>query len=106
MKDDDFLICGDEQDFAIVPFSKITYQLQDEADEQFAAIIAVLPDTPPNCIVVKIDSSKCLEVLQFLSHKSGVIIIIIIFIIIIIIITHLYECRKESRGAQLAFSVG
>ena len=72
MKEDDFLICGDEKDFAMVPFNKITFQIQDDTDEQFAAIIAVLEDTPPNCIVVKIDSSKCLEVLQFLSHKSGV----------------------------------
>ena len=74
LKEDDFVICGEETDFAIVPYNKITYQLQDENPENddFAAIIAVLEETPPNCIIVKIDSSKCLEVLQFLSHKSGV----------------------------------
>ena len=37
----------------------------------FAAIIAVLEDTPPNCVVVKIET-QCLEVLSHLSHKSGV----------------------------------
>ena len=33
MKNDDFLISGEDQDFAMIPYSKITYQLQDEEDE-------------------------------------------------------------------------
>lgn len=45
--------------------------VKDESDCTFAAIIAVLPDTPPNCIVVQVGDSS-LEVLQLLSHKSGV----------------------------------
>ena len=39
MKNDDFLISGEDQDFAMIPYSKITYQLQDEEDEVFHRII-------------------------------------------------------------------
>lgn len=45
--------------------------MQDDTDDSFAAIIAVLPDTPPNCIVVQVGESS-LELLQLISHKSGV----------------------------------
>ena len=48
--------------------------------QTFAAIIAVLEDTPPNCVVVKIET-QCLEVLSHLSHKSGVSIYISVDII-------------------------
>lgn len=54
----------------MVPYDKITYQVQDDTDCTFAAIIAVLPETPPNCIVIQVAESS-LEVLQLLSHKSG-----------------------------------
>ena len=45
--------------------------MQDDTDDSFAAIIAVLPETPPNCIVVQVGESS-LELLQLISHKSGV----------------------------------
>ena len=54
IKENEFLICSETQDFAMVPYDKITYQIQDDADCTFAAIIAVLPDTPPNCIVIQV----------------------------------------------------
>ena len=50
---------------------KSLFKVQDDTDDSFAAIIAVLPDTPPNCIVVQVGESS-LEVLQMISHKSGV----------------------------------
>ena len=71
IKENEFLICSETQDFAMIPYDKITYQVQDDSDCSFAAIIAVLPDTPPNCIVLQVADSS-LEVLQLLSHKSGV----------------------------------
>ena len=55
----------------MVPYDTITYQIQDDTDVSFAAIIAVLSDTPPNCIVIQIGENS-LELLQLLSHKSGV----------------------------------
>lgn len=67
---EDLVISGDSADHAIVPYTSITFQVLDETDDQFAAIIAVIPDNPPQCMVIKLDN--CLEVLQLLSHKSGV----------------------------------
>ena len=54
IKENEFLICSETQDFAMVPYDKITYQVQDDTDCTFAAIIAVLPETPPNCIVIQV----------------------------------------------------
>ena len=52
---EDMLICTVDQDLALLPYPSITYIYMDESLEEpdhLLGIIAVIPEMPPNCILI------------------------------------------------------
>jgi hypothetical protein len=52
---EDMLICTVDQDLALLPYPSITYIHMDESLEtpdHLLGIIAVIPEMPPNCILI------------------------------------------------------
>ena len=58
---EDILICTVDQDLALLPYPSITYIHMDESLEtpdHLLGIIAVIPEMPPNCILIFTEDSQ------------------------------------------------
>ena len=64
---EDMLICTVDQDLALLPYPSITYIHMDESletPEHLLGIIAVIPEMPPNCILI--NTEECQGLLRLI----------------------------------------
>ncbi|CAG5108216.1 Oidioi.mRNA.OKI2018_I69.chr1.g3689.t1.cds [Oikopleura dioica] len=72
LREDALLICTVDQDLALLPYPSITYIHMDESLESpdhLLGIIAVIPEMPPNCILIYSEDSQ--DIVARIAEKTG-----------------------------------